>query len=178
MPSFIREVLFVALLSTIMLLAVAPVTEDSANSQVTETLELPIVTTVIPSSSDFDRTHFHYKDGQTILNDTVQVTVVTNDPDWQLQVQLDNDTSMPEAAGITCRLLDGGKAVIRQGSIMNGYVQLLGTGEVGSFDLFLNVEGVWDGQVPDNLQRVVLVFTGKQPPRREKSVIIKEETPR
>jgi len=176
MPKFIREVLFATLLSTMMLLAVAPVTQDLANGQVTESLELPIVTTVIPSRSDFDRTHFQYKEGQTILKDTVQLIVVTNDPYWQLQVQLDKETSMPEAAGITCRLLDGDKAVIRRGAVVNGYVQLLGTGEVGSFDLFLNVEGIWDGQVPDNLKRVVLVFTGKQLPPKEKSVQIKEET--
>ncbi len=164
MPTIRYIVFFATLLSIMVLLAVDLATQDTSNADIRKRLTLGAVTQIVPSSYVFDSSRLDTISGQTILNHTVLLTVLTNDRDWRLPIWLDVDTKMPEAVGITCRLLDSGKAVIREGAIVSGYAELLGTGEVGSFDFFLNVEGIWDGQVPDSLQKVVLVFTGRRLP--------------
>jgi hypothetical protein len=147
-----------------MFLVVAP---GLPQDQVTKSLQVRDTTFVSPTQSGFDSTHFHFIEGRTILNATVPLTVVTNDPDWMLPIQLVVATSMPGATKISCRLLGTDMAVIREGALGNQSLQLLGTGETGSLDFFLNVRGTWNEVVPVSLHRVVLVYSPKQREERD-----------
>ena len=165
MPTIRSEFSFAALVSIMMFLVVTP---GLPQDQITESLQVRDTTFVSPTQSGFDRTHFRFIESRTILNATVPLTVVTNDPDWKLPIQLGAGTSMPRATELSVQLLDIDMAVIREGALGSQSVQLLGTGETGSLDFFLNVRGTWDEVVPVSLHRVVLAYSSKQ--REEKDI--------